>query len=324
VRVSGEDSIRGTFSQRHATLIDQKTEDRYIPLQHVRFGQAPFEIIDSPLSEYGVLGFEYGYSLAEPHALVIWEAQFGDFANGAQVVIDQFISAGEQKWNRLSGLTLFLPHGYEGQGPEHSSGRLERYLQLCAQHNMQVCVPSTSAQIFHLLRRQMLRQCRRPLVIMTPKSLLRLPEASCPLSELSEGKFRLVIDDQHVDDASRVKRVIMCSGKVYYDLHKQREVEQREDVAIIRIEQLYPFPDESLPKVLKNYPDAERFIWCQEEPMNQGAWYSSQHHMRHAIGSKNYLEYAGRPLMAAPAVGHPDLHKQQLEKLVADALGDAE
>jgi len=324
IRLSGEDSGRGTFFHRHAVLYNQADGDTYVPLRNLADQQANFLVINSLLSEEAVLAFEYGYSTTEPQTLVIWEAQFGDFANGAQVVIDQFISAGEQKWNRLSGLTLFLPHGYEGQGPEHSSARLERYLQLCAQHNMQVCVPSTSAQIFHLLRRQMLRQCRRPLIVMTPKSLLRLPEASCPLSELSEGKFRLVIDDQHVSDASRVKRIILCSGKVYYDLHKQREVEQRDDVAIVRIEQLYPFPDESLPKVLKNYPAAERFIWCQEEPMNQGAWYSSQHHMRHAIGSKNYLEYAGRPLMAAPAVGHPDLHKQQLEKLVADALGDAE
>ncbi len=323
IRLSGEDSGRGTFFHRQAVLYNQQNGDTHVPLRNLSEEQANFLVINSLLSEEAVLAFEYGYSTTDPETLVIWEAQFGDFANGAQVVIDQFISAGEQKWNRLSGLTLFLPHGYEGQGPEHSSARLERYLQLCAQHNIQVCMPTNSAQIFHLLRRQMLRKCRRPLIVMTPKSLLRLPEASCAISELNEGRFHQVIDDEHVIDGNQVKRIILCSGKVYYDLHKQREKDRRDDVAIIRIEQLYPFPDEELATALKNYPNAGLFFWCQEEPMNQGAWYSSQHHMRRAIGDRHYLEYAGRPLMAAPAVGHPALHKQQQEKLVADALGNA-
>jgi 2-oxoglutarate dehydrogenase E1 component len=302
-------------------LYDQNNGEAYIPLRNLSKQQANFLVINSLLSEEAVLAFEYGYSTTDPHTLVIWEAQFGDFANGAQVVIDQFISAAEQKWSRYSGITLFLPHGYEGQGPEHSSARLERYLQLCAQNNMQVCVPSHSAQIFHLLRRQMLRHCRRPLIVMTPKSLLRLPEAARPLRELSHGKFYRVIDDEQVDKRDKVTRIILCSGKVYYDLDRQRNNDQREDVAIIRIEQLYPFPEKALKAALKRYPNAREFIWCQEEPMNQGAWYSSQHHMRRAIGAEHYLYYAGRPLMAAPAVGHLSLHKKQLNKLVADALG---
>ncbi|MGD8796708.1 MAG: 2-oxoglutarate dehydrogenase E1 component, partial [Thiohalophilus sp.] len=321
IRLSGEDSGRGTFFHRQAVLYDQNNGEAYIPLRNLSKQQANFLVINSLLSEEAVLAFEYGYSTTDPHTLVIWEAQFGDFANGAQVVIDQFISAAEQKWSRYSGITLFLPHGYEGQGPEHSSARLERYLQLCAQNNMQVCVPSHSAQIFHLLRRQMLRHCRRPLIVMTPKSLLRLPEAARPLRELSHGKFYRVIDDEQVDKRDKVTRIILCSGKVYYDLDRQRNNDQREDVAIIRIEQLYPFPEKALKAALKRYPNAREFIWCQEEPMNQGAWYSSQHHMRRAIGAEHYLYYAGRPLMAAPAVGHLSLHKKQLNKLVADALG---
>ena len=321
IRLSGEDSGRGTFFHRQAVLYDQNSGDAHIPLRNLSEHQANFLVINSLLSEEAVLAFEYGYSTTDPRTLVIWEAQFGDFANGAQVVIDQFISAAEQKWSRYSGITLFLPHGYEGQGPEHSSARLERYLQLCAQNNIQVCVPTHSAQIFHLLRRQMLRHCRRPLIIMTPKSLLRLPEAARPLRELSHGKFYRVIDDEEAGKRDKVTRIILCSGKVYYDLDRQRKSDQREDVAIIRIEQLYPFPEKALKAALNRYPNAQEFIWCQEEPMNQGAWYSSQHHMRRAIGTEHYLYYAGRPLMAAPAVGHLSLHKKQLNKLVADALG---
>ncbi|MFP4610882.1 MAG: 2-oxoglutarate dehydrogenase E1 component [Thiohalophilus sp.] len=322
IRLSGEDSGRGTFFHRQAVLYNQHDGEGYVPLRHLSDQQANFLVINSLLSEEAVLAFEYGYSTTDPRTLVIWEAQFGDFANGAQVVIDQFISAAEQKWNRLSGITLFLPHGYEGQGPEHSSARLERFLQLCAQHNMQVCVPTHAAQIFHLLRRQMLRHCRRPLIVMTPKSLLRLPEASRPLSDLSHGKFYRVIDDEQVTQHDRVKRLILCSGKVYYDLDHHRQQDQREDVAIIRIEQLYPFPEKALKAALKRYPNVQDYIWCQDEPMNQGAWYSSQHHLRRAIGEQFGLQYAGRPLMAAPAVGYPSLHQQQQEKLVADALGD--
>ncbi|TDY03916.1 2-oxoglutarate dehydrogenase E1 component [Thiohalophilus thiocyanatoxydans] len=321
IRISGEDSGRGTFFHRQAVLYNQDDGEAYVPLRNLSDDQPNFLVINSLLSEEAVLAFEYGYSTTDPRSLVIWEAQFGDFANGAQVVIDQFISAAEQKWDRLSGITLFLPHGYEGQGPEHSSARLERFLQLCAQHNMQICIPTHAAQIFHLLRRQMLRQCRRPLIVMTPKSLLRLPEASRPFSDLSQGKFYRVIDDEQVNQYDKVKRLILCSGKVYYDLDHRRRQDQREDVAIVRIEQLYPFPEKALKAALKRYPNVQEYIWCQEEPMNQGAWYSSQHHMRHAIGEQYGLQYAGRPLMAAPAVGYPSLHKQQQEKLVADALG---
>ncbi len=321
VRLSGQDCGRGTFFHRHAVLLDQNNGEPYVPLRNLSDDQANFLVINSLLSEEAVLAFEYGYATTDPKTLTIWEAQFGDFANGAQVVIDQFISAGEQKWNRLCGLVMLLPHGLEGQGPEHSSARLERYLQLCAQHNMHVCVPSNASQIFHLLRRQAMRKCRRPLIVMTPKSLLRHPEAASPLASITEDQFKLVINDKVVSDYSTVKRVIMCSGKVYYDLNKKRVDDGRDDVAIIRIEQLYPFPDEELRAALSCYINVEKFLWCQEEPMNQGAWYPSQHHMRATIGKDFYLEYAGRPMLAAPAVGHPVLHKQQLEQMLKDALG---
>ena len=321
VRLSGQDCGRGTFFHRHAVLHDQATGKTYVPLRNISKDQANFLVINSLLSEEAVLAFEYGYATTDPKTLTIWEAQFGDFANNAQVVIDQFISAGEQKWNRLCGLVMLLPHGLEGQGPEHSSARLERYLQLCAQHNMQVCIPSNAAQIFHLLRRQIMRKSRRPLIVMSPKSLLRLPDAASPLSSITEEQFKLIINDKVVQDPKKVKRVILCSGKVYYDLNNRRVTDNREDVAIIRIEQLYPFPDDELKTALALYPNADTFLWCQEEPMNQGAWYSSQHHMRAAIGEKNHLEYAGRPLLAAPAVGHPLLHKEQLEQMLKDALG---
>ncbi len=321
VRLSGQDSGRGTFFHRHAVVHSQTDGQVYVPLRNLSPSQPNFLVINSLLSEEAVLAFEYGYSTTDPHTLTIWEAQFGDFANTAQVVVDQFISAGEQKWNRLCGLVMFLPHGYEGQGPEHSSARLERYLQLCAQQNIQVCVPTTAAQIFHLLRRQMLMTCRKPLVVMTPKSLLRHKDASSSLQELVEGRWRRIIPPGREIDAAKVRRVVLCSGKVYYDLAQKQRVDQRDDVAIIRIEQLYPFPEKLLAQELTRFPNVAKFVWCQEEPMNQGAWYSSQHRMRAAIGKKYKLKYAGRPRSAAPAVGLYSLHTEQLKKLLDDALG---
>lgn len=322
IRLSGQDCGRGTFFHRHAALHNQKDSAVYVPLRNIKGVEDNFLVINSLLSEAAVLAFEYGYTTTDPNTLTIWEAQFGDFANNAQVVIDQFISAGEQKWNRLSGLVMFLPHGLEGQGPEHSSARLERYLQLCAQHNLQVCVPTNAAQIFHLLRRQMLMKCRRPLIIMTPKSLLRHPVAASDFSDLTMGNFKMVIPEVDDLDDEKVKRVILCSGKVYYDLLDKRRKVQRDDIAIIRIEQLYPFPDDLTRQQIERYSNANKFIWCQEEPMNQGAWYSSQHHVRRAIGHNDrYLEYAGRPLLAAPAVGYMSLHKKQLQDLLNEALG---
>ncbi len=324
IRLSGQDSGRGTFFHRHAVIHNQKDGETYVPLRHLSDAQANFLVINSLLSEEAVLAFEYGYATTDPRTLVIWEAQFGDFANNAQVVIDQFISAGEQKWARLCNLVLFLPHGFEGQGPEHSSARLERYLQLCAQHNMQVCVPTTSAQIFHLLRRQMLQSCRKPLIIMTPKSLLRHRLAMNTLDDLSEGRFQRVIPEVDSLDERNVKRVVLCSGKVYYELLEKRRNTERQDVAIIRMEQLYPFPKEELQKELERYAVAEYYIWCQEEPKNQGAWYNSQHHVRAILKNGSYLEYVGRPMSAAPAVGYPTLHHQQLRALVEEALGPKE
>ena len=322
VRLSGQDSGRGTFFHRHAVVYNQKDGASYVPLRHLSESQANFLVINSLLSEEAVLAFEYGYATTEPDTLTIWEAQFGDFANNAQVVIDQFISAGEQKWDRLTGLVMFLPHGYEGQGPEHSSARLERYLQLCAEHNMQVCVPTTPAQIFHLLRRQMLRPCRKPLVVLTPKSLLRHRLATSSLEELTGGGFQTVLPDLDELPAEEVKRVVLCSGKVYYDLLERRRKEERRDVAVVRIEQLYPFPQQRLAEELARYPKAERFVWCQEEPKNQGAWYTSQHHMRAVIGDRGPLSYAGRPMSAAPAAGYPSLHVQRQRQIVSDALGE--
>ena len=321
VRLSGQDSGRGTFFHRHAVLHCQRDGSLYVPLRNVADEQGNFLVINSLLSEEAVLAFEYGYSTTDPRTLVIWEAQFGDFANNAQVVIDQFISAGEQKWNRLSGLVMFLPHGMEGQGPEHSSARLERYLQLCAQHNMQVCVPTTPAQIFHLLRRQQLLECRKPLIVMTPKSLLRHRLAVSSLEDLSQGEFQPVIPECDTLDADKVARVVMCSGKVYYDLLEKRRKESLEHVAIIRIERLYPFPKVQLRGLLTGYPNAREFIWCQEEPKNQGAWFSSQHHMRAALPDPQLLHYAGRRFSAAPAPGYAGLHLQQQHALVDEALG---
>ncbi|MEW5882431.1 MAG: 2-oxoglutarate dehydrogenase E1 component [Pseudomonadota bacterium] len=324
VRITGQDSGRGTFSHRHAVLHDQNRErwdaGAYIPLQNVSDKQAPFLVIDSVLSEEAVLAFEYGYSSAEPNALVIWEAQFGDFANGAQVVIDQFISSGEVKWGRQSGLTLMLPHGYEGQGPEHSSARIERFLQLCAENNMQVVQPTTAAQIFHLLRRQMIRLLRKPLVIMTPKSLLRHKDAASDLGELARGEFQTVLGERAALDEKRVKRVILCSGRVYFDLVAAREERKADDVAVIRIEQLYPFPHKALAAELKKFPNATDVIWCQDEPQNQGAWFYAQHHLLENMSDGQKLGYAGRPASASPAVGYYVKHLEQQKALIDAAF----
>ncbi|UKH22206.1 2-oxoglutarate dehydrogenase E1 component [Actinobacillus pleuropneumoniae] len=321
VRLSGEDAGRGTFFHRHAVVHNQNDGTGYVPLAHLHANQGRFEVWDSVLSEEAVLAFEYGYATTDPKTLTIWEAQFGDFANGAQIVIDQFISSGEQKWGRMCGLVMLLPHGYEGQGPEHSSARLERYLQLCAQQNMQVCVPSTPAQAYHMLRRQAIRKMRRPLVAITPKSLLRHPLAVSSLEELTEGEFQNVIGeiDSNIT-AKKVKRVVMCSGKVYYDLLEQRRQNEQTDIAIIRIEQLYPFPYEDMKKVLEPYAHVKDFVWCQEEPQNQGAWYCSKHNFEASIPEKAKLTYAGRPASASPAVGYTSLHAQQQKQLVDDAL----
>ena len=323
VRITGQDVGRGTFSHRHAALHNQKDASTYLPLQHLFDGQPKFELYDSFLSEEAVLAFEYGYSTTTPNALVIWEAQFGDFANGAQVVIDQFITSGEHKWGRLCGLTMLLPHGYEGQGPEHSSARLERYLQLCAEHNIQVCVPTTPAQSYHLLRRQVIRPLRKPLVVLTPKSLLRHKLAVSTLEDLAEGSFQTVIPEVDSIDPAKVERLVLCSGKVYYDLLEKRRAEAREDIVIVRIEQLYPFPEDDLVEILAPYTNLKHAVWCQEEPMNQGAWYSSQHHMRRILNrldSSLVLEYAGREASAAPACGYASMHAEQQERLLQAAF----
>jgi 2-oxoglutarate dehydrogenase E1 component len=305
-------------------LHNQKDDSTWIPLQHLAPGQKHITVTDSLLSEEAVMGFEYGYSTADPDALVIWEGQFGDFANGAQVVIDQFMAAGEAKWGRLCGLTLFLPHGYEGQGPEHSSARLERYLQLCAEHNMQVCVPSNPAQMFHMLRRQALRPFRKPLVVMTPKSLLRHKLSVSSLDDLTQGGFKLLIPE--IDDikAAKVERVVFCSGKVYYDLLEARRAAQVDDVAIVRIEQLYPFPQSEYAEVLAGYPNVRDVVWCQEEPGNQGAWYQIRHRLQEPLKQKHVLSYAGRSPSASTAAGYMELHLQQQKALIQDALGTAE
>ncbi|WP_079202430.1 2-oxoglutarate dehydrogenase E1 component [Pseudomonas sp. CC6-YY-74] len=323
IRMTGQDIGRGTFSHRHAVLHNQKEPGSHVPLKHLYSGQPRFDLYDSLLSEEAALAFEYGYATTKPDALVIWEAQFGDFANGAQVVIDQFITSGEHKWGRLCGLTMLLPHGYEGQGPEHSSARLERFLQLSAEHNIQVCVPTTPAQVYHMLRRQMIRPLRKPLIALTPKSLLRHKLAISTLEDLAEGSFQTVIPEIDAIDPKKVDRVILCSGKVYYDLLEKRRAEAREDIAIVRIEQLYPFPEEDLAEALAAYKHLKHIVWCQEEPMNQGAWYCSQHHMRRvatAYKKTLFLEYAGREGSAAPACGYASMHAEQQEKLLQDAF----
>jgi 2-oxoglutarate dehydrogenase E1 component len=319
LRLVGQDTPRGTFFHRHAELHDQKTGEIYTPLAHIRDDVA-VEIVDSLLSENAVLAFEYGFATADPDTLAIWEAQFGDFANGAQVVVDQFISSGEAKWNRLCGLVLLLPHGYEGQGPEHSSARLERYLQLCALDNMQVCIPTTPAQMFHLLRRQMLRDCRKPLIVMTPKSLLRHKLAVSTLDDLETGHFHQVIADQRIRAAKKVKRVVLCAGKVYYDLFAAAEKDKLDNVALVRVEQLYPFPREEVVAELAKYPAAKEVIWCQEEPQNQGAWFQIRHHLQACADGGHSLHYAGRVRSPAPAAGYHDSDSAEHQALVQQAL----
>ncbi len=328
VRLSGEDSGRGTFTHRHAVIHDQNREKwdagTYVPLQNVADNQAPFVVIDSILSEEAVLGFEYGYASNDPNTLVIWEAQFGDFANGAQVVIDQFIASGEVKWGRVNGITLMLPHGYEGQGPEHSSARLERFMQLAADTNMQIVQPTTAGQIFHVLRRQMVRNLRKPLIIFTPKSLLRNKDATSPLSDFTRGTFQTVIPDSSeavAKKADKVKRVVACSGKVYYDLVKKREEKGHDDVAILRIEQLYPFPHKAFSAELKRYPNATDVVWCQDEPQNQGARFFVQHYLHENMTEGQKLGYSGRAASASPAVGYSHLHVEQQKALVEGAFG---
>ena len=320
IRLCGQDAGRGTFFHRHSVLHDQKYGETFIPLQHIKERQPRFQVIDSVLSEEAVMGFEYGYSTTEPDSLVIWEGQFGDFANGAQVIIDQFISSGEAKWGRLCGLTLFLPHGYEGQGPEHSSARLERFLQLCAEMNMQVCVPSTPAQMFHMLRRQMLRSIRKPLIVMTPKSLLRHEMSVSSLEDLTRNSFAQVIGEQDDLPPAQVRRLVFCSGKVYYDLLKARRKENLKDVALVRIEQLYPFPTDEYEAVLKKYPNARELVWCQEEPQNQGAWYNIRHRLQETTAGRRDVLYAGRAPAAAPATGLSKLHETEQARLVEAAL----
>ena len=325
VRLSGEDCGRGTFTHRHAVIHDQSREKWdtgiYVPLQNVAENQAPFVVIDSILSEEAVLAFEYGYASNDPNTLVIWEAQFGDFVNGAQVVIDQFIASGEVKWGRVNGITLMLPHGYEGQGPEHSSARLERFMQLSADTNMQVVQPTTASQIFHVLRRQMVRNFRKPLIIMTPKSLLRNKDAASPLSEFTKGSFQTIIPEHKELKADKVKRVVACSGKVYYDLVKKREEKGADDVAILRVEQLYPFPHKVFATELKKYAGVTELVWCQDEPQNQGAWFFVQHYIFENMFDGQKLGYAGRTASASPAVGYAHLHQEQQKALVEGAFG---
>ncbi len=325
VRLSGEDCGRGTFTHRHAVIHDQSREKwdtgTYVPLQNVSETQAPFVVIDSILSEEAVLGFEYGYASNDPNTLVIWEAQFGDFANGAQVVIDQFIASGEVKWGRVNGITLMLPHGYEGQGPEHSSARIERFMQLAADTNMQIVQPTTASQIFHILRRQMVRNLRKPLIIFTPKSLLRNKDATSPLSEFTKGGFQTVIPESKALKNDKVKRVVLCSGKVYYDLAKKREELGHDDVAILRVEQLYPFPHKAFANEIKKYPNASEIVWTQDEPQNQGAWFFVQHYIHENMLDGQKLGYSGRAASASPAVGYSHLHQEQQKALVEGAFG---
>jgi len=334
VRLSGQDSERGTFSQRHSVLIDQETEGRYTPFNHLRDGQARYEVINSMLSEEAVLGFEYGYSLAEPNALTLWEAQFGDFANGAEVVFDQFISSGERKWLRMSGLVCLLPHGYEGQGPEHSSARLERFLQMCAEDNMQVANCTTPANYFHILRRQLKREFRKPLILMTPKSLLRHKRAVSRLDEIGPNTsfHRILWDDAQAMPGEKIKlvpdadirRVVLCSGKVFYDLYEEREKRGIDDIYLLRIEQLYPFPTKALVTELTRFREAE-IVWCQEEPRNMGGWVFVDIFLEwvlNQIGAKHRrARYAGRPASASTAVGQMSLHLAQLKNFLEEALG---
>jgi 2-oxoglutarate dehydrogenase E1 component len=321
VRITGQDARRGTFSHRHAVFSDAETGEKWTPLQNLKPGQAGFEIYNSPLSEFSVLGFEFGYSLMAPQGLVIWEAQFGDFANGAQVIMDQFLSSSEDKWNRISGLVLMLPHGYEGQGPEHSSARLERFLQMCAEDNMQVCNLTTPAQIFHVMRRQVLRKWRKPLVIMTPKSLLRYRPSFSDRSKLTHGTFERVIDDERVQGRrEEVTRLLICAGKVFYDLDVEREAKTREDVAIIRVEQLHPVPRAELVGIRSHYPNAEELVWVQDEPRNMGAWSFIRSELAEIFGSD--FRYVGRESSASPATGSSAAHKIERQRILDAAFGN--
>jgi len=330
VRISGEDVGRGTFFHRHAAFHDQNRTSwdigTYHPLKNLQEKQAAFQCYDSVLSEEAVLAFDYGYASANPYELVVWEGQFGDFANGAQVVIDQFIASGEAKWGRACGLVMLLPHGYEGQGPEHSSARPERFMQLCAEMNMEVCVPTNAAQVFHMLRRQALRNQRKPLIVMSPKSLLRHKDAASPMEDLANGEFKRVIGEVDQLDAKKVKRVILCCGKVYYDLVNARREKKITDIAIVRLEQLYPFPKDSLEAELAKYPKATEIVWCQEEPRNQGAWYwiASRHHLDSQISGKQKMLLVSRPASSSPAVGYLAKHNEQLKALIESAMGKIE
>jgi len=325
VRLSGQDSGRGTFSQRHAEYHDFQTGKTYVPLQHLAPGQATFDVFNSPLSEYGVVGFEFGYSVADPLSLVLWEAQYGDFVNGAQIIVDQFISSAESKWGQPSGIVMLLPHGQEGGGPEHSSARLERFLQVSAENNMQVAYPSTPAQYFHLLRRQMRggadrRGLRKPLVVMTPKSLLRHPKVVSTIDDLASGVFQPVLDDNRVADASAIRRILACSGKIYYELLAAHEARGVTDIAIVRVEQLYPFPQAEFAALLRKYSAAEHVVWVQEEPRNMGAWAFVRGHIQPMLGPSRAIGYAGRPRSASPAPGSPKRHQQEQADVIADAF----
>ncbi|MFU8833352.1 MAG: 2-oxoglutarate dehydrogenase E1 component, partial [Wenzhouxiangella sp.] len=324
LRLVGQDSARGTFFHRHAVLYNQDDGTPFLPLSKLAEDPHKVTIIDSLLSEEAVLGFEYGFATADPGTLVIWEAQFGDFVNGAQVVIDQFITSGEAKWGRLCGLVMFLPHGYEGQGPEHSSARLERFMQQCSGNNIQVCVPSLPSQMFHMLRRQMLRPFRKPLIVMTPKSLLRHKASTSTLEDLASGGFQLIIDDPSEPQADKVKRVVFCAGKVYFDLASQQEEQGIDDIALVRIEQLYPFPREEMQDLIGKYANAKEVIWCQEEPLNQGAWFQIRHHLQACIRDDQTLKYVGREGSASPAVGYYQIHLEQQKRLVGMALTHGE
>jgi 2-oxoglutarate dehydrogenase E1 component len=321
VRLSGQDTSRGTFSHRHVVFHDATTGGTWAPLAGLDPTQAPLFVFDSPLSEESVLGFEYGYSVEAPETLVLWEAQYGDFANGAQVIVDQFVTTAEDKWQQTTRLALLLPHGYEGQGPEHSSARIERYLQLCAETNMQVCNVTTPAQYFHALRRQMRQPAAKPLVLFTPKSLLRLPASFSPLEELARGGFRALLPDPAVRDRGGAERVLCCSGKIYYDLVTQREKRGDSRTAIVRLEQLYAFPAGALAETLRSYPAASDFVWVQEEPQNMGAWTFVQPRIVEALPRGASLRYAGRAPSASPATGSAAVHKRELARLLADAFG---
>ena len=321
IRLSGQDVGRGTFSHRHAVLRDIQTNAKLVPLANLEEGQAVFQVVNSMLSEYAVLGFEYGFSMADPRNLVIWEAQFGDFANGAQIIIDQFIASAESKWQRMSGLVMLLQHGYEGQGPEHSSARLERFLQLCADKNMQVCNLTTPAQLFHALRRQMKRAFRKPLVVMSPKSLLRHKLAVSSLADFTDANFQNVLPESDPLDAKKVKRLVLCSGKVYYDLLQSRRDRKLEEVALVRVEQLYPFPTEEVREVLAGYPKLKEVVWAQEEPANMGGWPCVSHWLQAALGDRLQASYAGREAAASPATGSYKLHNAEVAELLTQALG---